>query len=264
MMEVLLPVVAIGGMGLIFGALLAIAAKVFEVERDERIPLIEDCLPGANCGGCGYAGCAAYAEAICKGEAPVNACPVGGASAADKIASIMGVESTKDEKMVAFVACSGTQGVATNKYINNQAIDCLTAHRLGGGMKGCSFGCLGLGTCVEKCQFDAISIKDGIAQVDREACKNCGVCITVCPRGVITRVPYAAKVTLPCNSKASGKEVRLVCSAGCIGCGICAKTCETGAIVVENNLAYIDSTKCTGCGVCVEKCPRKIINVVEK
>ncbi len=262
MMEILLPVVAVGGMGLMFGALLAVAAKIFEVKKDERIPLIVDCLPGANCGGCGYAGCAAYAEAICKGEAPVNACPVGGALAAEKIASIMGVEATQDERMVAFVTCAGTHGVAVDRYINNQAIDCHTAHRLGGGMKGCSFGCLGLGSCVEKCQFGGISVEEGIAQVDRELCTNCGACIAECPRGVITRVPYASKAVVACNSKAPGKEVRQVCSVGCIGCGICAKSCEAGAVVVENNLAHIDSSKCTGCGVCAEKCPKKIIYMI--
>ena len=263
-MDILLPVIAIGGMGLIFGALLAVAAKIFEVKKDERIPLIVDCLPGANCGGCGFAGCAAYAEAICNGEAPVNSCPVGGAVAAAKIAEIMGVEAVETERLVAFVACAGTCDVAKDRYINNQAIDCHAANRLAGGMKGCSFGCLGCGSCAEKCQFGGIKIVDGIAVVDRELCTNCGACIAECPRGVIIRVPYEAKALVLCNSKAPGKEVRAVCDAGCIGCGICAKNCEAGAIVVENNLAHIDSSKCIGCGVCVEKCPKKIISLINQ
>ncbi len=263
MMEILLPVVAIGGMGLIFGALLAVAAKIFEVKKDERIPLIVECLPGANCGGCGYAGCSAYAEAICKGEAAVNLCPVGGNAAAEKIADIMGVEAEKMERMVAFVACAGTMDAAVDKYIVNETMDCHTANRLGGGMKGCSFGCLGFGSCVSKCTNNGISIVNGVAVIDRESCVNCGACIAECPRGVITRVPYNSKVLPVCNSKALGKEVRLVCSAGCIGCGICAKNCEEGAIVMENNLPRIDSSKCIGCGVCAEKCPKKILLVVE-
>lgn len=262
-MDILLPIIAIGGMGLIFGALLSIAAKIFAVEKDERIPQIVDVLPGANCGGCGFAGCSAYAEAICKGEAGVSGCPVGGHDVADKIAAIMGVEAQKEEKMVSFVACSGNCEVAPNKFLNNETIDCHTANRLSGGIKGCTFGCLGFGTCVSKCQFDAISIQNGIAVVDREKCTNCGMCIAECPRGVITRVPYNSKAVVACSSKASGKETRLVCNVGCIGCGICAKNCESEAIMVENNLARIDGTKCTGCGVCVEKCPRKIIRLVK-
>ncbi len=263
-MEILVPVIVIGGMGLIFGALLAVAAKIFEVKKDERIPLIVDCLPGANCGGCGFAGCSAYAEAICAGEAPVNSCPVGGAVAAAKIAGIMGVEAVETERLVAFVACAGTCDVAKDRYINNQAIDCHTANRLAGGMKGCTYGCLGCGSCAEKCEFGGIKIVDGIAVVDRELCTNCGACIAECPRGVIKRIPYSSKVLVFCNSQAHGKEVRAVCDVGCIGCGICAKNCESGAIVVENNLARIDSSKCTGCGMCVEKCPKKIISLIGK
>lgn len=262
-MDILLPIIAIGGMGLIFGVLLSIAAKIFAVEKDERIPRIVDVLPGANCGGCGFAGCSAYAEAVCKGEAGVSGCPVGGHDVAEKIAAIMGVEAQKEEKMVSFVACSGNCEVAPNKFLNNETIDCHTANRLSGGIKGCTFGCLGFGSCVSKCQFDAISIQNGIAVVDHEKCTNCGACIAECPRGVITRVPYRSKAVVVCSSKAPGKETRQVCNVGCIGCGICAKNCESEAITVENNLARINGTKCTGCGVCVEKCPRKIIKLIK-
>ncbi len=260
---ILLPVLAIGGMGLVFGALLAIAAKIFAVEKDERIPQIEKCLPGANCGGCGFAGCSAAAEAIVEGKAPVNCCPVGGSEVAQKIAEIMGVKPEKIERMTAFVMCSGGD-MAKNKYENNQNIDCHTANRLSGGMKMCSFGCLGFGSCVKKCKFGAISVKDGVAVVDREKCTNCGACMAECPRKIIKRVPYSAKTVVACNSKDKGKDTRLACDAGCIGCGICAKNCEAQAITLENNLASINYAKCTGCGVCVEKCPRKIIKMIGK
>ena len=261
-MEILLPVVAIGGMGLIFGALLAVAAKIFAVEKDERIPLVEECLPGANCGGCGYAGCGAAAAAIVSGEASVNCCPVGGSDAAEKIAAIMGVKAEKSERMVAFVMCSGNADTAKTKYDVNEKIDCHTAHRLSGGMKECSFGCLGFGSCVSKCKFGGISIKNGVAVVDSEHCTNCGACMTECPRHIIKSVPYDAKVLVSCNSKSKGKETRSACEVGCIGCGICAKNCEAGAIEVKDNLAVVDFSKCTGCGVCAEKCPRKIIEPV--
>ena len=263
-MEILIPVIIIGGMGLIFGALLAIAAKIFEVKKDERIPLIVECLPGANCGGCGFAGCSAYAEAICKGEAKTNLCPVGGNAAAEKIAEIMGVEAEKMERMVAFVACMGTPDVAADRYLNDENITCHAANRLAGGMKGCSYGCLGCGSCVEKCQNGGITIVNGVAKVDKELCTNCGSCIAECPRGVIIRVPYSSRAAVFCNSKASGKEVRLVCDAGCLGCGLCAKNCPKEAITIENNLARIDGSKCVGCGICVEKCPKKCIELINK
>ena len=263
-MEILKAVALIGGMGLIFGALLAVAAKIFEVKKDERIPQIIDCLPGANCGGCGYAGCAAYAEAICNGEATVNDCPVGGANAAVKIADIMGVEAEETERMVAFVACMGTPDVAKDRYLNRQDIDCHTANRLAGGMKGCTYGCLGCGSCVSKCQFGGISIKNGVAVVDRNLCTNCGACIEECPRGVIVRIPYSARAAVFCNSKAPGKAVRAVCDVGCMGCGLCAKNCPKEAITIENNVAFIDGSKCVGCGICVEKCPRKCIELINE
>lgn len=257
--QIFLPVIAIGGMGLIFGALLAIAAKLFAVEKDERIPRIIEILPGANCGGCGYAGCSAYAEAIVTQNASVSCCPVGGSDVAEKISAIMGVEATQNEKITAFVFCSGNKNVARNRYINNTALDCYAANRLAGGMKECIHGCLGFGSCVAKCNFGAISIVDGVAVVDREKCVNCGACIKECPRNLIKRVPYSAKAINVCASKLPGKQTRAVCDVGCIGCGICAKNCESGAIAIENNLAVIDHAKCTGCGVCAEKCPRKII-----
>ena len=144
-MELINPIIVIGGMGLIFGALLAVAAKIFAVEKDERVPLVEECLPGANCGGCGYAGCSAAAAAIVSGEARVDCCPVGGNEAAEKIAEIMGVQAEKGERMVAFVMCSGDSDTAKTRYDVNENIDCHTANRLGGGMKECRFGCLGFG-----------------------------------------------------------------------------------------------------------------------
>ncbi len=262
-MDILLPILAIGGMGLIFGALLSVASKIFAVEKDERIPKIEECLPGANCGGCGFAGCSALADAIVKGEAKVNSCPVGGNEAAEKIAAIMGIKAETSERMTAFVICSGS-AETKNKYENNESIDCHTANRLSGGLKACSFGCLGLGSCTAKCKFGAISIQNGVAVVDREKCTNCGCCILECPRHIIKRMPYSLKSVVKCSSHDKGKDTRDACDKGCIGCGICAKNCSAGAIAIEENLAIIDKEKCTGCGVCAEKCPRKVIDMINK
>lgn len=263
MVELILPVAAIGGMGLIFGALLAVASKIFAVSEDERIPLITEALPGANCGGCGFAGCSAYAAAVAAGEAEVGCCPVGGKVVADKIAKIMGVEAAVGEKSTAYVMCSGGSDAAKNRFETTEEIDCFTANRLGGGMKMCSYGCLGLGSCVKKCRFGAIKIDNGVAVVDRDKCTNCGACIRECPRGVIKSIPYSKAAANICVSKAAGKVVRAVCSLGCIGCGICAKNCPSEAITVSDNLAVIEPSKCIGCGICAEKCPRKIIRLFD-
>jgi len=217
-------------------------------------------LPGANCGGCGYAGCDALAEAISKGEAPVNGCPVGGAEKAAQIGEIMGVSAGDSVKMVAYVKCAGTcekAGIKANYY---GISDCKRAAAIPGrGDKACSFGCMGLGSCVSACQFDAIHVKGGIAVVNKDNCVACGKCIEECPNGLIELVPYEAKWAVSCSNKDKGPAVMKVCDTGCIGCGICAKTCNFDAITVENNVAHIDQSKCKGCGLCAQKCPKKVI-----
>ncbi len=261
-LNTLVPVLLIGGMGLIFGALLAIAAKMFYVKVDERVPKIIECLPGANCGGCGYAGCAAYAEAIAKGEAKTNCCPSGGTKAAEKIAEIMGVSAEAVAPKVARVMCSGTLDCAKTKYIYSGEKDCHSAMKLGGGDKSCSYGCLGLGSCAKVCDNNAISIINGVAVVDRDKCGGCGKCVRECPKNVIELVNADVSYAVSCKSKDKGKTVRAVCSAGCIGCGICVKNCLAEAITMENNLAHINGDKCANCGMCAEKCPQKIITFV--
>lgn len=249
----------VGAVGLIIGLLLGIAAKKFAVETDERVALVRECLPGSNCGGCGFAGCDACAEAIVKGDAAINQCP--GGRHAD-IAAIMGTEATESVKMAAYVKCSGTCDKVTFKYRYQGIADCRKLALIPGhGEKDCIYGCMGYGSCVSVCKFDAIHIVNGIAEVDTDKCTGCGVCIKTCPNHVIELRPVTSKYAVGCNSKDKGKDTRAYCMAGCIGCGICAKQCEAGAITVENNLAHIDYEKCIGCGKCAEKCPRKIIIV---
>lgn len=258
-MYIVLPVVALGGMGLLFGVLLAVASKIFAVKEDERIPLVTEALPGANCGGCGYAGCSAYANAVVNDGAPVSACPVGGAAVAAKIAAIMGVEADTGEKRVARVLCMGNTERAAQKYEYDGPADCHTANRLGAGPKMCSYGCIGLGSCVKVCKFNAITVENGVAKVDMDKCTACGACVKECPKGIIKILPQSSSYTVLCHSKDKGKMVTKACGAGCIGCGICAKNCPSGAITIENNIAVIDEEKCVKCGVCAEKCPRKCI-----
>ena len=258
-MKILLPVLIFIGLGLLMGALLALASKLFAVKKDEKAEAIKECLPGANCGGCGYSGCEAYAAAVSAGEAPVNKCSVGGAEAASKIAQIMGVDAGAQVRMRAQVMCSGTGEYAKKKYIYEGIDDCVAASKIGGGDKLCKNGCIGLGTCVRACPFDAIVVEDGVAAVDYSKCKGCGICVSACPKGIIKLIPFDAKHWVGCMSVDDGKNTRKVCDVGCISCKICQKNCPAGAINVDNFVASIDYDKCTGCDICTDKCPRHII-----
>lgn len=260
--NVLVAGAAVAVLGLILGVALGIFGKIFEVKSDEREEKVRECLPGNNCGGCGYAGCDGLAAAIVKGEAPVNGCPVANAQAHAQIGAIMGQAAETLEKKVAFVKCSGTCDKTERKYNYYGINDCRKAMAVPGqGDKLCSYGCLGFGSCVKACPFDAIHVVDGVAVVDKESCVACGKCVAACPKNLIELIPYRAPFAVACHSNDKGKDVRLACKTGCIGCMICVKQCESGAISVENNLAKIDYEKCTGCGKCAEKCPQKIIQV---
>lgn len=258
-MKILLPVLIFIGLGLLMGALLALASKLFAVKKDEKAEAIKECLPGANCGGCGYSGCDAYAAAVSAGDAPVNKCSVGGAEAASKIAQIMGVDAGAQVRMRAQVMCSGTGEYAKKKYIYEGIDDCVAASKIGGGDKMCKNGCIGLGTCVRACPFDAIVVEDGVAAVDYSKCKGCGICVSACPKGIIKLIPFDAKHWVGCMSVDDGKNTRMVCDVGCISCKLCQKNCPAGAINVDNFVASIDYDKCTGCDICTDKCPRHII-----
>lgn len=259
-MTIIYAVLVLGILAAIFGFILAVAAKVFHVEKDPREEAITEILPGANCGGCGYPGCGGYAVAVVKGIAPVTACAAGGPEVAEKMAAIMGVDAGAAVRTVALVQCAGHNGCATNNFDYVGLQDCLSATLVGGGgPKSCNYGCMGLGSCVAACAFDAIHIENGIAVVDREACVGCMACATACPKNLITPVPYTSTVAVYCNSKDKALAVRKSCEAGCIGCTLCVRVCESDAIHVADNMATIDQSKCTSCGKCVEKCPRKII-----
>lgn len=258
--SIIFPIISLGGLGLVFGVGLGYASKKFKVEVDERIPLVKDCLPGANCGGCGFAGCEAFAQAVVEGNAPANGCVVAGASAAEKIGAVLGVEVSATEPNKAFVKCGGNCSSAKKSGAYYGLRDCNEAAVIpGGGDKSCSYGCLGLGSCVKVCQFDAIHVVDGIAIVDEEKCTGCGMCAKTCPKHVIEIKPVSATIKVQCNSKDKLKDVKEVCSVGCIGCGVCSKLCPSGAITMENNIPVIDKEKCTLCMTCVQKCPTKAI-----
>ena len=267
-MEILIAIGILAGLGLIFGLVLAAASKMFYVETDPRLDQLNECLPGANCGGCGFAGCGGYAEAVLKGEAEIGKCAAGGNSCAQKMGAIMGLEVGTVERKVAMVRCSGYKtfdaegnvvgGKVKGDYEGIQ--DCLAASKVAGrGSKACKFGCLGFGNCAKVCPNGAISIVDGIAVVDEDKCGGCMACAAVCPRGLIVPVDPAQNVIIACASLAKGAVTTRSCTVGCIGCGKCKKACPNDAIILEKNLARIDSSKCVNCGECAKACPKGLI-----
>ena len=257
---ILTAAAVVAAVGIFVGLFLGIAGIRFKVQVDEKEEAVLAVLPGNNCGGCGYAGCSGLASAIAKGEAAVNSCPVGGEPVGKRIAQIMGVEAESTERQVAFVACQGDCEKAGRDYDYCGAEDCrMMAFVPGGGAKSCNSGCLGYGTCVKACPFDAIHVRNGVAVVDKEACKACGKCIAVCPRHLISFVPYGAKLAVACSSVDKGPVTMKACTTGCIGCGICVRNCPGNAVAVTDFNATIDQEKCVGCGVCMEKCPKKAI-----
>lgn len=257
--RVLIPVLAIGGISLFFGILLAVASKVFAVKQDERITQIRQLLPGANCGGCGYAGCDALAQAIASGNAPPRACSATAQEDYKKICLIMGLQEEQRIPLHAVIRCAGSNEQAVQRYQYEGLSDCYSAQRLSGGNKVCAYGCLGLGSCAKVCPHQAIILTNGVASVDSDRCVGCGACIAACPRKLIELVPVTQKYAVLCNSPDKGTRIKEYCETGCVGCKICEKNCMTGAITVRGCVAHIDYTMCTNCGTCIEKCPRKII-----
>ncbi len=269
MTEILIAIALLGGLGLGFGLVLAAASKVFYVETDPRLDQLNECLPGANCGGCGFAGCGGYAEAVLNGEAPIGKCASGGNECAQAMAAIMGVKAEAVTRKVALVRCSGeklydeegNQTKCAKVKGNYEGFkDCLAASKVGGsGPLSCKFGCLGYGTCTKACKYGAISIVNGVAKVDETLCVGCMACAAVCPRNLIVPVEPDRNVVIACASLAKGAATTRSCTVGCIGCGLCKKICPKGAITVEKNLAVIDYTKCDNCGLCATVCPKKLI-----
>ncbi len=257
-MNIFTAVLVLGVMGAVFAAILGISSKVFAVEEDERLPLILEALPGANCGGCGFPGCSNFASAVIDGKAPPSGCPVGGAECATKVSEIMGLDASSSVRQVACVGCSG--GInATKKFAYEGIEDCLAATQVLGGPVKCSYGCLGFGTCAKVCPFDAIEMVDGVARVQKDKCTSCAKCVSACPKNLIEIVSEKQKVFVACASKDKGGVARNLCNVSCIGCKLCEKECPFDAIHVQDNIAIIDYGKCKNCGKCVPVCPRKLI-----
>ena len=258
-MTILYAGAALGALGIIFGLVLTYAAKKFHVEVDERIELVKNCLGGANCGACGYAGCDAFANAVVKGEVKPSKCAPAGENGVKEMARIMGIEDEAPERMIARVLCGGIHGIAKERYHYDGYRSCAVAAGIAGGPKECHYSCIGLGDCMDHCAFGAISMVDGVARVDEDKCRACGTCVESCPRGAIRMMPASQSVYVSCQNRDVAKQARAVCMNACIACGRCKKECQYGAIEVYDGYAHIDPDKCTRCGACALVCPCKCI-----
>lgn len=255
-MTVVLPAIIVAAIGLIMGIILTVAAKMMYVPVDETVAAISEALPGANCGGCGFAGCDDYANAFADNpDLSPSLCPVGGAAVASQIASILGVEAGDVEPKVAMVMCTGNVNVTKQIMEADRLHTCKEAKMFYGGQWACTFGCLGLGDCANVCNYNAIVNAGGVAKIDKEACIGCGACSKACPQHIIDMVPQKKLVHVACKSAAKGVVTRKACSTGCIGCMKCQKACKFEAINVENNLASINYDVCKNCGLCEKECP---------
>lgn len=254
-MTIFLPILAVTVIGLLCGILLSVASAVMEVQVDERVAAVRECLPGANCGSCGYTGCDGYAKAVVEAGAKTNLCIPGADAAAKAIAELLGVEAEAVLPQTAVVRCRGDCDHTTKKYIYQGLNSCQGAKQFYGGEGECIYGCLGHGDCVAACPNDAIAIHNGIAQIDPYCCVGCGICAKHCPNHVIQVVPSESAIAVLCNNMESGAGARKACSHACIGCRRCERECPEGAITVRNNLASIHYSKCVNCGMCADRCP---------
>lgn len=261
---ILTAVIVLGAIALIASVVLYVVSKKFTVQEDPRIGQVQEVLPGANCGGCGFAGCSALADALVKGADKGSLeglnCPVGGTSVMGQVASLLGMVIANADPQVAVVRCNGCPEHRERIAIYDGLQTCAAIHSTGAGETGCGYGCLGCGDCVRACNFDAIHMnpETGLPEVEADKCTSCGACVKACPRHIIElrkRGTKNRRVYVQCVNKDKGGIARKACKVACIACGKCEKVCKFDAITIENNLSYIDPNKCKLCTKCVDECP---------
>ena len=254
-MDILIAFLVMLAVAVIAGVLLTVFSHFFAVAEDPLKTEIRACLPGINCGACGYKGCDDYAAALAEGGVKPNLCIPGAQAVADQIGSILNIEAEPFKDVVAFVSCNGHCDATFNTAEYDGIKTCAAASMLYGGTNSCRFGCLGYGDCANACPADAICLADGIAHVDTSRCLGCGLCANTCPKKIIKMIPQQTATVVMCSNKQKGADAKKACKNACIGCKKCEKTCPHGAIKVIDNLAVIDYEKCVHCEACVKECP---------
>lgn len=264
-----LTILLMGGIGILAAAVLYYVSRKFYVHEDERIAEIEECLPGANCGACGYKGCHDFACACCTATTLEGmSCPGAGSVGMKRIAALLGLDAGNAVLKKAVVACAGSCSLRPDVRRYDGVRRCSIEATFCEGESDCAYGCLGCGDCVEACPYDALSMdkESGLPVVNIEKCVGCGKCTTTCPRGVMemASIPdgYDHVVYVACKNKDRGAQAMKECQASCIGCGKCKKVCPSGAISMSGPLAFINTDVCTRCGACHEACPRHTIQTV--
>ncbi|NLW81560.1 MAG: Fe-S cluster domain-containing protein [Desulfovibrionales bacterium] len=258
-------VLSLFGLGFVSAGILSVASKFLAVEEDPRIEVVAEALPGANCGGCGFAGCESYAAAVINDPnvAP-NKCCAGGPDVAARVAELTGKAAGAADPMVAFRRCVKVEGNVAKKFEYFGIKSCAAAKLIQDGPDTCKFSCLGFGDCVRACPFDAMWVENGLVHIAPAKCTSCGTCVRTCPNAILELIPRRSRVMVFCSSQDKGKAVKDVCDAGCISCGACIKKCPAQAITMVDERIHIDHKACLAygpsCGeACVEKCPRNIL-----
>ena len=257
------------GLGLVCACILAAASKIFYVKENPKVAAALELLPGANCGGCGFAGCEGYAKAVVTDPSiPANRCCASPKEAIVALGELTGKTVAEAEPLISMRRCDVNNGKVVQRYVYHGIPSCAAASVIRGGTNTCSWSCLGFGDCVQTCPFGAMKIVDDIACVDIKRCTGCGLCVKACPRKILELVPLRARTCIPCNSRDKGKQVMDVCKAGCIKCGRCVKTCPAKAISIEDGRIEINQKMCLEYGpdceqACIKACARKILRPID-
>jgi len=261
--EILEATLFLAALAGLLSVMLVVASKRFAVEEDPLVGQVSEILPQYNCGACGFPGCAGFAGHLVSSRDPEAVCIPGGPELAKRIGALLGMAVKETTPTAAHVFCKGTDGraVSTGEYIGLK--DCIAADLVNAATKECPSGCLGLGSCVRACQFDAIRITDGIAEVIEDKCVACGKCVAACPRHLIRMEPEGSKVCVECSTRGRGAGVKKYCQVGCIKCMLCVKNCPEKAISLVNEVIVIDHAKCKRHFKCIAVCPQKCILTVK-
>jgi len=255
-MTVLISLAALGGLTLLLAIMLILANKKLYVYEDPRIDVVEDLLPHANCGACGFPGCRPFAEALVSEEVLPGKCTVSSEEGRVVIAEYLGVALGAEEKQVARLACAGGTNVALNRASYSGLETCQAASLVSGGGKGCFWGCLGHGDCDVVCDFDAITMNEyGLPVVDEDLCTACGDCVEVCPKDLFSLHPVSHRLWVACKNLEHGDEILEECQVGCTACGKCAMDATGSLITMEHNLPVINYSENHNTQVPIQRCP---------